>query len=90
MNYRGLFALKDNIALSGLICKRLIFISIFIRLLLLVHPCDKPTKGGCEQVCDKKGDEALCGCKEGYKVSAEDKSKCTKSKCLLTYAYPLR
>ena len=43
-----------------------------------MHPCDKDDKAGCEQVCNKKGDEALCGCEEGYKVSEDDANKCEK------------
>ena len=40
-----------------------------------VHPCDKETKGGCEHVCNKDGDEAKCSCNDGYKL-AEDGQEC--------------
>ena len=38
------------------------------------HPCDKPNKGGCQQICSKKGDEAECECDEGFKLAADGKS----------------
>ena len=45
-----------------------------------IHPCDKETKGGCEQVCNKDGEKAKCSCdpKEDYKL--EEDGSCTKSK----------
>ena len=47
---------------------------------VLVHPCDKADKGGCEQTCEKKGEEDLvCTCGEGFKLNADGK-KCDKSK----------
>ena len=45
----------------------------------VVHPCDQENKGGCEQLCTKKDDQAVCGCNEGYRV-ATDPKKCEKSK----------
>ena len=45
-----------------------------------VHPCDQEDKGGCEQVCTKNDDLAVCGCNQGYKVSTTDPKKCTASK----------
>ena len=47
-------------------------------LLLLVHPCDKKNKGGCEQICNKKGDGVICSCENGYKLF-DDKKSCVKS-----------
>ena len=45
------------------------------RCLFSVHPCDKPSKGGCEQKCTKKGDEALCECLEPeFKIATDGKS----------------
>ena len=44
-----------------------------------VHPCDKEEKGGCSQHCEKKGDEAVCGCEEGYALE-EDEKTCEESK----------
>ena len=28
-----------------------------------VHPCDQPSRGGCNQVCNKAGDVAICSCR---------------------------
>ena len=44
---------------------------------LSVHPCDKTNKAGCEQLCKKKGDEAVCKCKPGFKL-AKNRKNCTK------------
>lgn len=49
--------------------------------LFSVHPCDQPDKGGCEQICNKKGDEGQCGCNEGYKLV--DGKTCEKSMILV-------
>ena len=46
---------------------------------ILAHPCDKPTKGGCDQVCKKDGDKSSCSCNEGYRLEEDGKS-CEKSK----------
>ena len=40
-----------------------------------IHPCDTPKKGGCEQVCVKKGDDAECKCNTGFLLT-EDGKKC--------------
>ena len=42
-----------------------------------VHPCDKETKGGCDQVCNKDGEKAKCGCNEGFRLV--DETTCEKS-----------
>ena len=47
--------------------------------LILVHPCDKENKGGCSQICNKKGDEALCACDEGFELDTDGQT-CNKSK----------
>ena len=39
-----------------------------------MHPCDQPDKAGCEETCEKKGDEAVCGCPAEYQLSADGKS----------------
>ena len=49
-----------------------------------VHPCDQPDKAGCEQVCNKEGDEGKCDCNEGYKPNGK---KCEKSKHTSTICY---
>jgi len=38
-----------------------------------VHPCDVGN-GGCEQVCVKDGDNAVCFCEEGFELAPDDKS----------------
>ena len=39
------------------------------------HPCDLPTKGGCDQTCNKEGDKAVCSCTAPeYKLGADGKS----------------
>ena len=49
-------------------------------VIFLVHPCDKAEKGGCEQTCEKKGEEEyICTCPVGYKLN-DDGKKCDKSK----------
>ena len=45
----------------------------------LVHPCDKPDNGGCSQKCEKDGDNAKCGCDEGYELNKDNKT-CKESK----------
>ena len=47
-----------------------------------VHPCDKDTKGGCAQVCNKDGAGFFCSCEEGFKVSTQDEKLCEKGKLL--------
>ena len=44
-----------------------------------VHPCDRASNGGCSQVCEKDGDNAKCGCDDGYEL-LDDKVTCKKSK----------
>ena len=40
-----------------------------------VHPCDKPTKGGCSQDCVKKGETFVCTCKiPDFKLNDDGKS----------------
>ena len=34
----------------------------------LVHPCDRKDNGGCNQVCDKEGDNKTCSCDEGFEL----------------------
>ena len=44
--------------------------------LLIVHPCDQGDKGGCEDVCNINGDQAVCSCsKPGYQLHSDGK-KC--------------
>ena len=53
----------------------------FLFFVLPVHPCDKATKGGCEQVCNKDGENAKCSCEpaEDFTLNADGKT-CDKSK----------
>ena len=40
-----------------------------------VHPCDKDTKGGCQQTCNKDGDKAKCSCAPvDFKLGEDGKS----------------
>ena len=41
----------------------------------LVHPCDKPSKGGCDHTCTKEGEKAVCSCNNGFKL-ADDGQTC--------------
>ena len=40
----------------------LVNIFIYVSSLISVHPCDKDSKGGCEQLCNKDGVNAKCSC----------------------------
>ena len=53
----------------------------------LVHPCDKPTNGGCDTTCIKDGEKAKCGCDAGYKL-LEDGTTCEKSKWFSHNLFP--
>jgi len=33
-----------------------------------VHPCDKPSQGGCEQLCLKQGRSPKCACESGFRL----------------------
>ena len=58
-------------------------ITWFLFGFILVHPCDKADKGGCEQTCEKKGEEEyICSCPVGYKLN-DDGKKCDKSKSFI-------
>ena len=53
---------------------------------LAVHICDQGKKAGCQDVCEKDGDEKYkCKCtpKSEFKL-APDNHNCVKSKCPLT------
>ena len=52
----------------------------FHSIYFLVHPCDKKTYGGCEQVCNKDGENAKCSCEpaEEFTLNADGKT-CDKS-----------
>ena len=43
----------------------------------LAHPCDQ-NKGGCEAMCKKQGDQAVCSCIGPGKVLAKDNKHCVK------------
>merc|ERR1711887_480182 len=42
------------------------------------HPCDKKSKGGCSQICQKRGRGRVCQCKRGFKLLA-DRRSCQKT-----------
>ena len=50
----------------------------------LVHACDKKSKGGCEQTCNKNGGGFTCSCLVAYEL-ADDKKSCNKSMYLSFY-----
>ena len=39
-----------------------------------MHICDRGQNGGCEQICNKKGNQATCSCKKGFDLSEDGKS----------------
>merc|ERR1712015_338880 len=43
-----------------------------------IHPCDKKSKGGCSQICQKRGRGRVCRCMRGYKLLA-DRRSCQKT-----------
>ncbi len=56
-----------------------------ILLYNLVHPCDKATKGGCSQICNKRNEWYICSCKVGF-VLRKDNMTCNKGEdtCILS------
>ena len=52
--------------------------------LLLVHPCDKENKGGCSQICMKRGQWHACLCKAGF-VLTKDNKTCIKGERHINY-----
>ena len=52
----------------------------FIYSVHSVHPCDMDNSGGCDQICTKKGHEAVCSCKNGFQVSKTDAKKCEQGR----------
>ena len=53
----------------------------------LVHPCEIKN-GGCKEECKKKGNEALCGCKEGFEFE-EDGETCKERRFFLPVLVPV-
>ena len=45
-----------------------------------MHPCDKKTKGGCEQECVKNATSYHCKCQTPQFKLSEDKKSCVKGK----------
>lgn len=52
--------------------------------LILVHVCDSGNNGGCDQICNKDGDQAACTCRKGFKLSS-DKVSCIKGNALCLF-----
>lgn len=46
----------------------------------IVHPCDRPDKGGCSDKCEKKGENKVCACTKKGEVLQKDGKKCKKRK----------
>ena len=49
----------------------------FLSLKFPGHPCDTAMKNGCEDICLKRGDKAMCACKKPFKL-AKDELSCIK------------
>ena len=41
---------------------------------VLVHPCDKTPKGGCDHICTRIDEEFICECNENYKLNKDGKT----------------
>ena len=54
------------------------YLCCILCIIFLVHPCDRSDNGGCQQKCNKDGDEFTCSCDKGFKL-ADDKAACSKS-----------
>ena len=50
-----------------------------------IHPCDKDTKGGCDQTCNKgEGEDFTCSCTApDWKLNEEDGKSCDKGILIL-------
>ena len=48
----------------------------------IVHPCDIGN-GGCGQICNRDGDDAVCACEEGFELGSDGKS-CSKGEYVNT------
>ena len=71
-------AKKDRKLLA--VANKVIRCEMNVVIFVLVHPCDKADKAGCEQNCEKKGEEDfVCTCSKEFKLNADGK-KCDKSK----------
>ena len=44
----------------------------YFNLSISVHPCEQ-NKAGCEHICKRKGDNAICKCREGFKLAGDGK-----------------
>ena len=54
---------------------------LILILLFTVHPCEKEARGGCSEVCNRDGVEAICACTnpKTRRLKADNKT-CEKSK----------
>ena len=60
-------------SMSGHLYEEILYIKcLFFRS---VHPCDRTDMKVCQDICTKKGDEAVCSCKENFQLE-EDASSC--------------
>ena len=50
--------------------------------LLSVHPCDKPSKGGCQHKCNKNATKFFCSCQPGYELDKNGRT-CGKGRSIL-------
>jgi len=51
------------------------------------HPCDQQNRGGCNQICQKDGTRAICGCKENYELDTDKRTCLRKKRCVSKYDY---
>ena len=50
---------------------------IYHYILLLVHPCDTASNGGCSQICKRNKDKHTCNCEDGFVLGTDGKT-CNK------------
>ena len=55
-----------------------------------VHPCDKESNGGCQDICNKEeGDDYHCSCNPPGDYELVDGKTCKKSKLISNNAEPM-
>ena len=47
---------------------------LFVFSPYLVHPCDKSSNGGCNQICKKMKNEYACACQDGFVIGSDGKT----------------
>ena len=54
--------------------------------LILVHPCDTESNGGCNQICNKTNNKYNCACNEGFVLEKDGKS-CIKGRVRYSFTW---